>query len=38
MHESPADIEALQELLDRSYAAAGAHLLQDPHTGAAAER
>ena len=28
MHESPADIEALQELLDRSYARAGAHLLE----------
>ena len=28
MHESPADIEALQELLDRSYAQAGAHLLE----------
>ena len=28
MHESPADIEALQELLDRSYSAAGAHLLR----------
>jgi hypothetical protein len=28
VHESPADIEALQELLDRSYAAAGAHLLR----------
>lgn len=28
MHESPADIEALQDLLDRSYAAAGAHLLR----------
>jgi hypothetical protein len=27
MHESPADIEALQELLDRSYATAGGHLL-----------
>lgn len=27
MHESPADAEALQELLDRSYAGAGAHLL-----------
>jgi hypothetical protein len=27
VHESPADIQALQELLDRSYAAAGAHLL-----------
>jgi hypothetical protein len=26
VHESPAEIEALQELLDRSYAAAGAHL------------
>jgi hypothetical protein len=28
VHESPADIEALQELIDRSYAAAGAHLLR----------
>jgi Pyridoxamine 5'-phosphate oxidase len=28
MHESPADIEALRELLDRSYATAGAHLLR----------
>jgi hypothetical protein len=28
VHESPADLEALQELLDRSYAAAGAHLLR----------
>ena len=28
MHESPADIEALQDLLDRTYAAAGAHLLR----------
>ena len=28
MHESAADIEGLQELLDRSYAAAGAHLLR----------
>jgi Pyridoxamine 5'-phosphate oxidase len=28
MNESPADLEALQELLDRSYAAAGAHLLR----------
>jgi antitoxin (DNA-binding transcriptional repressor) of toxin-antitoxin stability system len=28
VHESPADIEALQELLDRSYAAAGPHLLR----------
>ena len=27
MHESPADLEALQELLDRSYAHAGTHLL-----------
>ena len=27
MHESPADVEALQKLLDRSYAGAGAHLL-----------
>ena len=28
MNESPADLGALQELLDRSYAAAGAHLLR----------
>jgi Pyridoxamine 5'-phosphate oxidase len=28
VHESAADIEALQELLDRSYAAAGTHLLR----------
>jgi hypothetical protein len=28
VHESPADIEALQVLLDRSYAAAGEHLLR----------
>lgn len=28
MHESPADLVALQELLDRSYATAGAHLLR----------
>lgn len=28
MHESPADIAALQQLLDRSYAAAGTHLLR----------
>src|ERR671934_2727467 len=28
MHETPADITALQALLDRSYAAAGAHLLR----------
>ena len=28
MHESAADIEALQELLDRSYAAAGVYLLR----------
>lgn len=27
MHESSADVEALQDLLDRSYAGAGAHLL-----------
>lgn len=27
MHETPADLTALQDLLDRSYAAAGAHLL-----------
>jgi hypothetical protein len=27
MHESPSDITAVQELLDRSYAAAGSHLL-----------
>ena len=28
MHESPADIEALQDLIDRSYASAGPHLLR----------
>jgi nitroimidazol reductase NimA-like FMN-containing flavoprotein (pyridoxamine 5'-phosphate oxidase superfamily) len=28
MHETPADLEALQALLDRSYAAAGPHLLR----------
>jgi nitroimidazol reductase NimA-like FMN-containing flavoprotein (pyridoxamine 5'-phosphate oxidase superfamily) len=28
VHESPSNIEALQELLDRSYAAGGAHLLR----------
>src|SRR5215217_5601934 len=28
MHESPADLAALQELLDRSYATAGTHLLR----------
>jgi hypothetical protein len=28
VHETPSDIEALQELLDRSYAAAGSHLLR----------
>src|SRR3954453_15169976 len=28
MHETQADLDALQELLDRSYAAAGAHLLR----------
>jgi Pyridoxamine 5'-phosphate oxidase len=28
VHESPADIEALAELLERSYAGAGAHLLR----------
>lgn len=27
MHESPSDFEALQRLIDRSYAAAGSHLL-----------
>ena len=27
MHESPADLAALQDLLDNSYASAGAHLL-----------
>ncbi|MGH8574625.1 MAG: pyridoxamine 5'-phosphate oxidase family protein, partial [Gammaproteobacteria bacterium] len=27
MHETPADLAALQDLLDRSYAAAGPHLL-----------
>ena len=40
MHESPADIEALQDLLDRSYAAAGAHLLRihTPERRLSAER
>ena len=40
MHESPADIEALQELIDRSYAAAGAHLLRihTPERRLSAER
>ena len=28
MHESPDDLAALQDLLDRSYASAGAHLLR----------
>ena len=28
MHETPADVAALQQLLDRSYAGAGAHLLR----------
>ena len=28
MHESPADIEALQDLIDGSYASAGPHLLR----------
>ena len=28
MHETPADITALQDLLDRSYAQAGPHLLR----------
>ena len=28
VHESPTDIQSLQELLDRSYAGAGAHLLR----------
>ena len=28
MHETPADLAALQQLLDRSYANAGAHLLR----------
>lgn len=28
MHETPADIAALQDLLDRSYTAAGTHLLR----------
>lgn len=27
MHESPSDLETLQRLIDRSYAAAGSHLL-----------
>src|SRR5919202_5781968 len=28
MHETPADLDRMQELLDRSYAHAGAHLLR----------
>src|SRR5919197_3564480 len=28
MHETPEDLAALQDLLDRSYAAAGTHLLR----------
>jgi hypothetical protein len=28
MHETPIDLEALQQLIDRSYAAAGSHLLR----------
>src|SRR3954454_3508205 len=28
MHETPADLARLQELIDRSYASAGAHLLR----------
>jgi hypothetical protein len=28
VHESPADLAALQDLLDRSYRSAGAHLLR----------
>jgi Pyridoxamine 5'-phosphate oxidase len=38
--ESPADIEALQDLLDRSYAVAGAHLLRihTPERRLSAER
>jgi Pyridoxamine 5'-phosphate oxidase len=40
VYESPADIEALQELIDRSYAAAGAHLLRihTPERRLSAER
>jgi hypothetical protein len=40
VHETPADIEALQKLLDRSYATAGAHLLRihTPERRLSAER
>jgi hypothetical protein len=34
MHETPEDLDWLRQLLDRSYATAGSHLL-DIHTGAA---
>jgi nitroimidazol reductase NimA-like FMN-containing flavoprotein (pyridoxamine 5'-phosphate oxidase superfamily) len=40
VHETPADIEALQELIDRSYAAAGPHMLRihDPERRLSAEQ
>jgi Pyridoxamine 5'-phosphate oxidase len=40
LHESPADVEALQALLDRSYEVAGAHLLRihTPERRLSAER
>jgi nitroimidazol reductase NimA-like FMN-containing flavoprotein (pyridoxamine 5'-phosphate oxidase superfamily) len=40
MHETPEDIAALQDLIDRSYASAGAHLLRihDPERRLSAEQ
>ncbi len=40
MHETPEDLAALQELIDRSYASAGAHLLRihDPERRLSAEQ
>jgi hypothetical protein len=40
MHETPEDIAALQQLIDRSYASAGAHLLRihDPERRLSAEQ
>jgi nitroimidazol reductase NimA-like FMN-containing flavoprotein (pyridoxamine 5'-phosphate oxidase superfamily) len=40
MHETEADIQALQELIDRSYAGAGAHLLRihDPERRLSAQQ
>ena len=40
MHETPEDLAALQQLIDRSYASAGAHLLRihDPERRLSAEQ